>query len=295
MKKGYQRLLIFEVILFILVSLNSFAWNILDNNITIICLLTIIVTFKFLFGLEKDRHRYVKDVIFDLLIVLLIAFLLYYLFGVIIGFYRINNYYNLYGIKTFIIPTILLVILKEYLRYQMLNKSEGSNLLITTTTILFICLDISTAVYYEKFATSYDTFMFIALVLLPSVSRNITSSYIATKLGYKPNIVWLLVLELYSYLIPIIPNPNEYILSIIRFIFPLVIMSKIYLFFEKAKDREIKREYNKRNGWLLIFPTVIVILVVYFTSGYFSYYTIAIASGSMSPAINTGDVVVIEK
>ena len=45
----------------------------------------------------------------------------------------------------------------------------------------------------------------------------------------------------------------------------------------------------------LIVPTLIVIALVYFTSGYFSYHAVAIATGSMTPNINKGDVVVIEK
>lgn len=294
MKRGYQKLLIFEIILFIFLLLNGFVWNILDSYNTVMFLFIIIVLFKYIFGLEKDKHRYVKDVIYDILIVLLVAFLLYYLFGILIGFYRIDNYYNWYGVKTFLLPMLLIIILKEYLRYQMLNKSEGSNLLIVVTLILFLFMDISTAIYYENFSSSYDTFMFLALTFLPKISRNIACSYISTKLGYKPNIVWLLVVELYVYLIPIVPNPNEYILSIIRFVFPLIIMGKVYSLFDKLKDSEIVRNYKKENGLIFILPTLFVILVVYFTSGYFRYYAVAIGSGSMTPVINKGDVVIIE-
>ena len=36
-------------------------------------------------------------------------------------------------------------------------------------------------------------------------------------------------------------------------------------------------------------------ILVYFTSGYFRLWTIVIASGSMSPKINKGDAVIIDK
>ena len=294
MKRGHQKLLIFEIILFIFLFLNSFVWNILDGYNTIKFLLIIIIVFKYVVGLEKDNHRYVKDVIYDILIVILTSFLFYYLLGILIGFYRIENYYNWFGFKTFLFPLTLIVLLKEFLRYQMLNKSEGNNLITVITIILFIFIDISTAIYYEKFLTSYDIFLFIALTLLPRISRNIVCSYIAIKLGYKPNFVWLLVIELYVYLIPIIPNPNEYILSIIRFLFPLIILWRVYSLFEKEKDREISSKYNNESKLSLIPPVVFVIFIVYFTSGYFKYYAIAVGSGSMTPVINKGDVVIIE-
>ena len=295
MKKGYKKLLLFEVILLIVLILNSFVWNILNEYGMVVFLLISIMVFKLLFGFEKDRHRYIKDIIFELLIVLLVSFLLYYLFGILIGFYKANNYYTFNGIKTFILPTILFIVLKEFLRYQILTKSEGSKLLIIATTLLFIFLDISTTIYYENLTTMSDMFMFIALTFLPSVSNNIVCSYISSKFGYKPNILWLLVTDLYIYLLPIIPNPNEYILSIIRFVFPFIIAYRVYLFIDKAEDKEIDRDYNKTNKLSLIFPTIVVVTLVYFTSGYFNYYALAIASGSMEPNIHKGDVVVVEK
>lgn len=295
MKKSYQRLFIFEMILFSFLLLNSFVWNILNNYTTVIFLFSNIIIFKFVLGLEKDRHRYVKDIIFDICIILLISFMFYYIFGIIIGFYRVGNFYDWYGIKTFIFPIILSTILKEYLRYQMLNKSEGSFSLIIFTIILFAFLEISTAIYYEDFSTSHDIFIFFSLILLPSLSRNIVCSYISIKIGYKPNIIWILVFELYSYLLPIIPNPNEYILSIIRLVFPMVIMWKVNSFFQKANDYEVERDYKKQNKWTLLIPTLIVAVIIYFTSGYFEYYAIAVASGSMSPAIYKGDIVIVEK
>lgn len=296
MKKGYKRLLIFEIIMFLVLILNSFVWNILKEYNIIIFLIISIIIFKMLVGIEKDRHRYTKDIIFNILIFLLISFLIYYIFGIIIGFYKIDNYFNLYGIKTFILPLILSIILKEYLRYQVLKKSEESKLFIVSAIIIFIFIDITNAIYFGKFDTWYSLFMFIALTLLPSVSSNIAASYISLKVGYKPNIVWLLITKLYVYFIPIVPNPNEYIISVIRFIFPLLIAYRVYMLFTKVKDEEISRDYNKsKKGTALIIPTILVIIMVYLTSGYFHYYAIAIASGSMHPEIKKGDVVVIEK
>ena len=40
---------------------------------------------------------------------------------------------------------------------------------------------------------------------------------------------------------------------------------------------------------------MIVIILVYFVSGYFHYHAIVVASGSMETSISKGDVVVIEK
>ena len=84
-----------------------------------------------LVGIEKDRHRYTKDIIFNILIFLLISFLIYYIFGMIIGFYKIDNYFNLYGIKTFILPLILFNInpLFRRLTSKLMVIKKGGNFL----------------------------------------------------------------------------------------------------------------------------------------------------------------------
>ena len=295
MKRGYKKLLIFQLIMFFILILNSFIHNILGNYITIVFLILTIIIFKLFFGVEKDRHRFTKDIIFDVIIFLLIFFLIYYLSGLIIGFARTDNYYTLNGIKTFIIPIIITIILKEFLRYQVIMKSEGNKILMILSCILFIFLDVTNPIFYNGFSSKYDTFIFFALTLLPAISTNIVCSYLTFKVGYKPNILYLLVMNLYQYLLPLVPNPNEYIASIIRFLLPILLGYKLSGFFNLTADQEIDRNYNKTSAWSLIVPTILVAVLVYFTSGYFHYYAVAIASGSMEKAISKGDIVVIEK
>lgn len=295
MKKGYKKLLIFEVIIFLILILNSFIFNILGNYATIIFLVIALTVFKMFFGFEKDRHRYTKDIIFDTVIFLLIFFLLYYLFGIVIGFAKTENYYSFTGITRFIIPIILTTIAKEYLRYQVIMKSEGNKLLIVISCLLFILLDITNPIYYNGFSSKYNTFIFIALTLLPAISSNIACTYLTYKVGYKPNMLYLLVIGLYQYLLPLVPNPNEYLASLVRFLLPIAWAYKLNRFFKTTVDEEIDRTYNKKSISALVIPTLVVIVLVYFTSGYFHYYAIAIASGSMEKKISKGDVVIVEK
>ena len=88
MKRGYKRLLIFELILLIILILNSFVSNILKDYIFILFLAFVIGIFEVIFGIEKDRHRYTKDIIFEEIIFLMAFLLIYYLSGLLIGFAR---------------------------------------------------------------------------------------------------------------------------------------------------------------------------------------------------------------
>jgi signal peptidase len=298
MKKGYIRLIVFDILLLLIIFLNSFFWNILTTYGILFFLILVIILFNVFFGIEKDRHRYLSDVIVDIIISLCIYFLLYYFFGLVIGFAKTGNYYNFKGLFNFIIPITLLIVLKEYLRYQIMVKTQGNKILPVLTCILFIFLDITNAIYYGSFTSSYQSFIFLALTLLPAITTNIVCTYLTLKVGYKPIIIYLLITTLYQYLIPIIPNPDEYLTSIINLILPVVIGYRINIFFKNESDEDVDIDFkHKRRTTILSlsFSTIIVGILVYFVSGYFRFQAIAVASGSMSPLIYRGDVVIVDK
>lgn len=295
MKKSHRNLFIFELVILVVLLLNSFVSSILSNEKMILFLFIILVAFQFFFKFEKDRHRYTKDIIIEELIFLITFFLIYYIFGIFFGFAKVDNYYTTKSMLNIIIPIIVTVILKEYLRYQMLLKSENFELLISLTTILFIFLDITNAIQMNLILKIFDKFIFIAITVLPTISTNILYSYISYKTGYKPVIFYRLVVDLFMYLLPFIPNPNQYLYSIIWLFVPIFLFHRIYLFFKKEKDEDVLRENPRRNLSTLIGPIIITLFLVYITCGYFKYYALAVASGSMTPNIHKGDIVIVEK
>lgn len=295
MKRGYKRLLIFEISIMIILFLNSFVSSILSSNLKIVFLILILLIFKFLFGFEKDRHRYTKSVCMEIIIYLLVYFILYYLFGLLVGFVRTTNLLNFNGVIKVILPFVITIILQEILRYMVLTKSEGSKFLIVTTCITFVLLDLVGTYSLSTFSTAYSTFTFIAVYLLPSISKNVFCSYISIKSGYKPSILYLLIVGSYSFFVPIMPNPNVYFYSIIELIIPMIFFYCLYRFFKNDRDEDVVRKTQKEKAFGLILPTLVVLFLVYITSGYFHYHAIAIASGSMEPVISKGDVVIVEK
>ena len=296
MKGSYIKILILSIILSIILILNSFILNILGNYYYMCFFLgALLIIFKFLFGFEKDRYRYTKDIIVNMIIILLISFIIYYIFGIFIGFYKTTNFLNFYGIRTFIIPYIIMIILREYLRVQILNKTDKSKKLTFVVFLVFILLELSPKIFSSNLSSNYNKFIFIALTILPIISNNIVCTYIAKKAGYKPNVFWLLVMGLYNVFLPIAPNDGYYIQSLIQFLFPFVIMYNVYSFYRK-RDRNIPISYVKKKVYVEIpILAVIVFALAYFVSGFFRYYAISIATGSMTPNINVGDVVIVDQ
>ena len=295
MKRGYKKLLIFEVVIFIILLMNSFVFNILSSYTTCVLLGLTLVALKLLFGFERDKHRYLKDLLLEVFIFVFIFLMLFYLLGTLISFYTPNNYLTSYSIINIIIPLIIYIVLLEITRYTIMCKAEGSKLLFVTSVLLFVMFDITTALYVRNFSTNYSIFLFLALTLLPSLSLNAVFSYFVTKTGYKPFILYSLIIGLYPYVLPIVPNANYYVTSVIGFVLPLLLGYRLFLFYKNEPYIELNRDYRKIRKTPFIVSGLITVVLVYLTCGYFHYWAIAVASGSMSPKIKKGDAVIIEK
>ena len=105
-------------------------------------------------------------------------------------------------------------------------------------------------------------------------------------------------MNLYKYLLPIIPNPNEYLYSLIFLLLPLFVLMKIKDWFKKDRTEEIvinRYNHNKHEFFVMIPLSILICALIYVVSGYFQFYAIAIASGSMEPKISKGDVVIVDK
>ncbi len=295
--KSYYIIFLFETLIMFLVTLSNFNSSL--SNVYVLPFILFICDFIFFFvlGFEKKNKRLNKIVAFDVFMFSMIFLILFYLFGIIIGFAESNNYLTLYGLTVFVIPTILKIFFKEHLRNSLLTKSGNNKFLIIYTFLLFIMIDILPALSISKMSNIHDIFIFAALVLLPSIAVNIFATYVNIKVGFMPVIIYLLIFSLYQYIVPIVPDPNEYLKAIIDFVLPIFILFKVRKIVNKYsdEDQEIDRNYNKSAIILLIIPIILTIIIIYFVSGYFRYYALAIASGSMHPVFDRGSVVIIEQ
>ena len=295
MKKGELKLFIFELSIIILLVLNSFISSILNYKNIVLLLIVIIIMAKYLFGFEKSNNRYNKEIIINLLIVILSCFIIYYLFGLSIGFVKTDILTSIYGLTNFIIPFSIALILKEILRYQLLKKSERSKFLLILTVILFIMLDVTFTLKNGFVGSKYSKFLFYALTFLPSISRNVTATYIARKISYIPNILWLLVVNLYANIIPIMPNIGNYIGSLLKLLFPVIIFYSVFTFVQNRRMNKPTQNNNEHKLLGISAVSIFVAIIVYFSSGFFKYYAIAVATGSMVPNISIGDVIIVNQ
>ena len=295
MKKGEKSLLIYGIIVLLILLINSFVYNFLAGIYMSLFMGLCLIVFKVIFGFEKSEYRVTKETLLDTLIVVLVFLIAFYLFGLIIGFAKPGNYFTFGGIKNYILPMILTTIIKEILRYNYLVKSDKNKKLVLLCFLMFVFVDLANAIYYGNHSDLMHSFKFLALNILPAISYNLYATYVSYNAGYKSILIYGLIIGLYGYVIPIVPNADEYLTSLVRFLLPIVLLYRLYSTIKNENDEKIEREYNKKDYITIAVSILVVGVLVYFSSGYFKYHAIAIATGSMNPAIKRGDVVIVKK
>ena len=130
------------------------------------------------------------------------------------------------------------------------------------------------------------------MVLITSISKNIFLTILCYKSDYANTIIYRLIMELYVFVVPIIPAFGEYINSILSISLP-IILSFVVLVGLKRKVKE--KPKNKKKGIISVIIMFLLLLLILINSGYFKYRTFTIGSNSMIPYMARGDVVVVEK
>lgn len=292
MKKSYKILLLVEILsilaIVILISLSASFYYIIG-----ILLLGTIILIKY-FGIEKQDDKQNSNSLLTILITVLAYYLLIYLLGLYIGFVTNSHILDIEHILKNTIPIFICIVISEILRYELITKGRKSKIILYIATLLIILIDIARTINGYKFENLEVFVRFITSIILPSIAKNIMLSYICYYSSYKAPIIYRILMEIPSYVIPILPNVGTYIQAIVEVILPSII------FYQKYKDNTEngnKTKIREKHGMNISYTIVLIVLiaVIILTSGLFKYYAIAVGSGSMTPNINKGDIVIVEK
>lgn len=286
------------LIALIILPIVNIATGILNEyTLFIYLIIGILISYR-LIGFRKNKSMIEKDVILSIMAYLIFYYLVTYILGYFTGFTR-----NPYSTEIIMIikntfPVIMGIISAEILRYIVNCRIKDNKLLLVLSFLVFTLIDntltISRLVIPNT--TSMTIIQQVGLFILPSITTNLLMTYLTIKVGYKPAIVYRLIMELPLYIIPIMPKFGDYIESVLRITLPVIFFIWLYRRVEKSKVKKIviiekKKILNLFRINVLLFCAILVYLI----SGLFKYQALVIATGSMIPTINIGDVVIVDK
>ena len=295
MKKSQIKAFIILAFMLSILLFNSFITKIFSQYSICAFILSMGIISYFILGYQKEKSRYNKDIILSILIYIAIYYITTYLLGLFIGFSRNIYSINMTNLINNIVPLIILIPIAEIYRYIINNKIKNNYWLLSLSVLAFSMIDVTFTLSAINFNDFYSILKTFGLFILPSIAKNFMLTYISFKVSYKPNIIYRYLIEIPKYILPIIPNFGAYIESVIYFTFPILVFIMIYNNFKKREKVIISSKKNKRSKIIYTIAILLIVIMVGLTSGYFKYQAIVIATGSMTPNINKGDIVIVEK
>ena len=133
---------------------------------------------------------------------------------------------------------------------------------------------------------------------MPAVLSNCLYHYLSKRYGIYPNLVYRLIVTLYSYLLPVSSGISDSLLHLFRILLPIVIYFFIDALFEKKRRyalKKTKRSAQIVSSILTVLVLVIMIGTLMIVSNHFHFGAYVIATESMTGELNKGDVAICER
>lgn len=247
-------------------------------------------------GFRRDKPTVLsKNVMRVVIFYLFLVFFVMYGLGIIVGFLKNGYSRALFNLFDNVFSPAVIIIAVELFRYVFISANKDKKIGVVLVTILLTIFEITISIRsldYKDLALLFNT---TATIILPVIFKNILMSYMSYHVGYKVPIVYRLVMDLYLFIVPIIPNLGDYVNSMILISLPILIYISS---FSMIDDRITRPEpiFNKSNFTAWDIPvTIVLVVLIALISGFFPLYMIGIGSQSMDPTIHKGDAVILQK
>jgi signal peptidase len=136
---------------------------------------------------------------------------------------------------------------------------------------------------------------FLIKAFIPTLATSLLASYFAFIGGFPANFIYMAIPALFSWFCPILPNPSWGVQS-------LVVVATASIGFItidaatkspiiKGTHRTFKKEKTRLPGWTIV--ALAGLLLMWSTTGLLGFTPTIVASQSMQPALNAGDIAFI--
>ena len=292
MKKSFKQLLTIQIFMLLVIITGFFYGNVFKNDLQIIFLFVSFVALYSVFRLDIRNDFKYRQTLKTVMICLLFYFILIYVGGLFTGFAKTIYPFGFTNLIYNIIPTLIYIVLMEFIRSIYINRSNNNKIIIVLSCIVFIIYDSFSKFYLYNLSVSDDLYEYIGLVILVSIARNIFLSILCSKSNVINCIIYRIITELYIFVVPIVPNFGPYINSVLEITLPLIIG---LILMSPSKRILPSPNMTKRGRISSIVVVSILLLIVLLNSGLIKYQMFVIGSNSMNPYIYRGDVIIARR
>ena len=232
-----------------------------------------------LFRNSSLRVRGERSKLQSLLIVLILYVIIYFLSGLIFGFEVTPYAKDFLSILKNLWSFVLVAVMQEVVRYELLKTNYKKKLNFILITILFFVINLNFNSFLSNFTGIEKGFTYVFSVIIPGILESLILTYLAYKVGLKGSIIYRLFMTALPFVVPIVPHLNWFLSSFIGIMLPLI--TYVYInYVDTLKTERLSRREMKSYGLKSYIPIFLIASVlVAFVMGGFKYQPIAIMSG----------------
>jgi len=142
-----------------------------------------------------------------------------------------------------------------------------------------------------------ESLTFINSTLLPVFAESLLASMLALLAGPLAAIAYRGILQAFWWFTPVLPDLPWVFMGLIGTGVPILGFVAVQGFYSSKTERHRPKKRTKEGsfplGWLVI--TIGAVMIIWFSVGLFPLHPALVGSGSMKPAMDVGDIVIIAK
>lgn len=214
--------------------------------------------------------------------------------GFISGFGRSPYKHDIIGIMSNILFVVPALITREHIRSYLINKTTKKELGKSFVLIALVMTILS--IPFNRLLHIQDLTVLIKQLgqyILPLLCQNLLTGLIVLIGGPIPSITYLGIIESFNWLSPVLPNINWITKALIGILYPMFIFITIQNSYNKLLGYKPDKDQESPISWVI--TSLIAVLIVWFAVGVFPVYPSVIATGSMEPSINVGDIILLKR
>jgi signal peptidase len=235
-----------------------------------------------------------KTVISLAIIVAVFQIFLNVFLGFFMGFGKNSNVWTPYAFAIYFPYLLMPILATEISRAFLIQTVRRKPTLALFFISVFFALIITSAQTYTRLATPLAIAEFSIKTFIPTLSISLLASYLAFLGGFPANLTFMAIPTLFTWFSPILPNLQWQALSLLTVtaagIGFLVLDTAVKPLPSKRIHRTLRKPKSQLPYWAVI--ALIGLIAVWSSTGLLGFTPSIIASGSMRPTLDVGDIAI---
>lgn len=243
------------------------------------------------------NKRNEKKVFQYAIVAALIYVIVYFISGLFVTFGRSPYSNTIIGLITNLWVTGIPIIGREFARYKIIvaTRKREKEIINVVVIIIFTIIEFDIISFISSITNVPLVFKQVVSVLIPTIAKNVLFTTIVQKYTCKSAIIYEILIKIFFWISPILPNSPWILIAILDTTILLILLVFVQANIENNQNIILHRGTENTSPGDIIKLGLILVPAVCFSIGLFPIQPKAIATASMYPEIEVGDVVIVKK